>query len=50
MRRRADISVHSANGREEERKTAGRIYRIFYEDYDRARSPRLVGILLSRCS
>jgi polysaccharide chain length determinant protein (PEP-CTERM system associated) len=44
--RRISISAHSASGREEERTTAGTIYRIDYLDGDRARSLRLVGILL----
>jgi polysaccharide chain length determinant protein (PEP-CTERM system associated) len=46
MRERIDISVRSASGREEERNTAGSIYRISYQDRDRARALRLVGILL----
>lgn len=43
---RIDISVHSANGREEERNSAGSIYRLVYQDGNRARSLRVVSILL----
>ena len=39
---RIAINVHSANGREEERNTAGSIYSIVYQDEDRARSLRVV--------
>jgi polysaccharide chain length determinant protein (PEP-CTERM system associated) len=46
LRSRIDISVHSANGHEEDRNTAGSIYHIAYQDHDRARSIRVVGILL----
>ncbi|HEY4751175.1 MAG TPA: XrtA system polysaccharide chain length determinant [Steroidobacteraceae bacterium] len=46
LRNRIDISVHSANGHEEDRNTAGSIYHIAYQDHDRARSIRVVGILL----
>jgi uncharacterized protein involved in exopolysaccharide biosynthesis len=46
MRQRIDISVHSANGHEEERNTAGSIYHIAYQDHDRARSLQVVRILL----
>lgn len=46
MRNRIDISVHSANGHEEDRATAGSIYHIAYQDRDRTRSIRVVGILL----
>lgn len=46
LRNRIDISVHSANGHEEDRNTAGSIYHIAYQDQDRARSIRVVGILL----
>jgi polysaccharide chain length determinant protein (PEP-CTERM system associated) len=46
MGRRIDISVRSANGREDERNTAGTIYRIVYQDGVRARSLRVVGILV----
>lgn len=45
MSKRIDISVHSASGREEDR-NAGSIYRIVYQDRNRARALRLVGILL----
>jgi polysaccharide chain length determinant protein (PEP-CTERM system associated) len=46
MRNRIDISVHSASGHEEDRNTAGTIYHIAYQDEDRARSIRVVAILL----
>lgn len=46
MRQRIDISVHSANGHEEDRNTAGSVYHIAYQDRIRARSLRVVGILL----
>jgi polysaccharide chain length determinant protein (PEP-CTERM system associated) len=46
MSARIDISVRSANGREDERNTAGSIYRIVYQDRNRARGIRVVGILL----
>jgi polysaccharide chain length determinant protein (PEP-CTERM system associated) len=46
MRKRIDISVRSANGHEEDRNTAGNIYHIAYQDHDRARSLRVVGILM----
>lgn len=46
MSRRIDISVNSASGREEDRKTAGTIYKISYQDRNRARSLRMVAILL----
>ncbi len=46
MSRRIDISVNSASGREEDRKTAGTIYKIVYQDRNRARSLRTVSILL----
>ena len=45
-RKRIDISVHSANGHEEDRNTAGSIYHIAYQDEDRGRALRVVGILL----
>ena len=45
-RNRIDISVRSANGREEDRNTAGSIYHIAYQDRDRARALRVVEILL----
>jgi polysaccharide chain length determinant protein (PEP-CTERM system associated) len=48
LRQRIAINVHSANGREEERNTAGSIYSIVYQDEDRARSLRVVGILLDK--
>lgn len=44
--RRVAIEVHSASGREEERNTAGSIYTVVYQDGDRARSLRVVQILL----
>lgn len=43
---RIDISVSSADGSEEDRKTAGTIYDIVYRDTDRARSMRVVQTLL----
>ena len=43
---RIDISVHSASGREEDRKTAGTIYRVVYQDRRRDRSLRVTGILV----
>ena len=46
MRARIDISANSANGHEEDRNTVGNIYHIAYQDRDRARSLRVVGILL----
>jgi polysaccharide chain length determinant protein (PEP-CTERM system associated) len=46
MSRRIDISVHSADGREEDRTTAGSIYRVVYQDRNRARSLRVAGILV----
>ena len=46
MGKRIDINVRSANGREEERNTAGSIYHIAYQDHDRSRALRVVGILL----
>ena len=46
MATRIDISVHSASGREEDRNTAGSIYRVVYQDRNRARSLRVAGILL----
>jgi polysaccharide chain length determinant protein (PEP-CTERM system associated) len=46
MATRIDISVHSASGREEDRTTAGSIYRVVYQDRNRARSLRVAGILL----
>jgi polysaccharide chain length determinant protein (PEP-CTERM system associated) len=45
MSRRIDIGVYSASGREEDH-NAGTIYRIIYQDRDRARALRVVGILL----
>jgi len=48
LSRRIAINVRSANGREEERNTAGSIYSIVYQDEDRARSLRVVGILLDK--
>jgi polysaccharide chain length determinant protein (PEP-CTERM system associated) len=46
MSARIGIVVRSASGHEEDRNTAGSIYRVFYQDEDRARSVRVVGILL----
>jgi len=46
MSNRIDISVHSANGREEDMRTAGSVYRIVYQDRKRERALRVVGILL----
>jgi polysaccharide chain length determinant protein (PEP-CTERM system associated) len=46
MRQRIDITVHSANGHEEERNTAGSMYHIAYQDHDRARSLQVVRMLL----
>ena len=46
MSRRIDISAHSANGRDEDLRTAGSIYRIVYQDRNRARALRVVTILL----
>lgn len=46
MSERISISARSANGHEEERNTAGSIYHIAYQDHDRARSVRVVRILL----
>ena len=48
LSRRIAINVHSANGREDERNTAGSIYSIVYLDEDRARGLRVVGILLDK--
>jgi polysaccharide chain length determinant protein (PEP-CTERM system associated) len=45
MSQRIDITVRSANGHEDDR-NAGSIYRIYYQDGNRARSLRVVGILL----
>jgi polysaccharide chain length determinant protein (PEP-CTERM system associated) len=46
MRQRVNLTVRSASGREEDVNTAGSIYHIAYQDRDRARSLRVVGILL----
>jgi polysaccharide chain length determinant protein (PEP-CTERM system associated) len=46
LRQRIDISVNSASGRPEDLNTAGSIYHIAYQDRDRARSLRIVGVLL----
>lgn len=46
MRGRIDIGVRSASGREEERNTAGSIYRIVYQDLNRARAVRVVGLMM----
>jgi len=45
MASRIDLSVYSASGREEDR-NAGSIYRILYQDRDRARALRVVETLL----
>jgi polysaccharide chain length determinant protein (PEP-CTERM system associated) len=45
MSRRIAISVHNASGNDEDR-NAGSIYRVVYQDRNRARSLRVVGILL----
>jgi polysaccharide chain length determinant protein (PEP-CTERM system associated) len=47
MRRRISITVRSANGREDERNTAGSIYNIAFQDRDRARSLQVVRILVA---
>jgi polysaccharide chain length determinant protein (PEP-CTERM system associated) len=47
MRQRVEITVRSASDHEEERNTAGSIYHIAYQDHDRARSVRIVEILLN---
>jgi polysaccharide chain length determinant protein (PEP-CTERM system associated) len=44
--RRIAISVSSANGRDEDIRTAGSIYHIVYQDRQRARALRVVGIVL----
>jgi len=44
--KRVAIEVHSASGREEERNTAGSIYTVVYQDGNRARSLRVVSVLL----
>jgi polysaccharide chain length determinant protein (PEP-CTERM system associated) len=48
LSKRIDIEVHSASGRDEERpnNAGGTIYRIVYQDPNRARALHLVGILL----
>jgi polysaccharide chain length determinant protein (PEP-CTERM system associated) len=46
MRGRIDIGVRSASGREDERNTAGSIYRIVYQDLNRARALRVVGLMM----
>jgi len=46
MSTRIDISVHSASGREEDRKTAGSIYRVVYQDRNRERALRVTQILM----
>ena len=48
MSRRIDITVKSASGREEDRNTGGTIYRVIYQDRDRARALRIVDILLDK--
>lgn len=44
---RIDIGVHSASGHEEDRKTAGTIYQVVYQDRNRARSLRVATILVN---
>jgi polysaccharide chain length determinant protein (PEP-CTERM system associated) len=46
LRKSIAIDGRSASGREEERNTAGSIYTVVYQDDDRARSLRVVKILL----
>jgi len=46
MSTRIDISVLSASGREEDRKTAGSIYRVVYQDRNRDRALRVTGLLM----
>jgi polysaccharide chain length determinant protein (PEP-CTERM system associated) len=46
MSNRIDISVHSASGRDEDIRTAGSVYRIVYQDRNRERALKVVGILL----
>jgi polysaccharide chain length determinant protein (PEP-CTERM system associated) len=46
MSSRMGITVHSASGNEEDRKTAGSIYRVVYQDANRDRSLKVVGILM----
>jgi len=46
LSKRIDIQVHSASDRDEDRNRAGTIYRIVYQDRNRARALRLVSILL----
>lgn len=46
LSKRVSIDVRSASGREEERNTAGSIYTVVYQDGNRARSLKVVKILL----
>ncbi|MBS0377901.1 MAG: hypothetical protein JSS29_05385 [Proteobacteria bacterium] len=46
MSSRIAITVHSASGHEEDRNTAGSIYRVVYQDENRDRAVRVVGILV----
>jgi len=46
LRARIEIDANSASGREEERKTAGTIYRIVFRDPNQARALNLVTALL----
>jgi polysaccharide chain length determinant protein (PEP-CTERM system associated) len=46
MSQHVNITVRSANGHEEDRRTAGSIYHIAYQNHDRTRSLRVVQILL----
>lgn len=46
MGNRIDLTVHSANGRDEDIRTAGSIYSIVYQDRDRPRALRVVSMLL----
>jgi polysaccharide chain length determinant protein (PEP-CTERM system associated) len=48
MASRIDISMASANGREEERSTAGTIYHIVYQGAGRSRTLDVVAILLKK--
>ncbi len=45
MSSRIAITVHSASGHDEDRNTTGSIYRVVYQDANRARAVRVVGIL-----
>lgn len=46
--KRVDITVRSANGHEEDIRTAGSIYRIVYQDRNRQRALRVVALLLDK--